>query len=159
MIFITVGSQKFQFNRLLKTVDELVANGTISDTVFAQIGYSNYVPQHYKYKRFLNQDEFSDMQRKAKIIITHGGTGSIMGAVKKGKKVIAVPRLVKYGEHVDNHQLQLVSQFTNSNLICSCENIEQLGDLVEKIKIKQFNTYHSNTKKYLDEISDYIDNL
>ena len=48
---------------------------------------------------------------KANIVITHGGTGAIIGAVKKGKKVIAVPRLAKYGEHVDDHQLQLIKQF------------------------------------------------
>ena len=45
MIFITLGSQKFQFNRLLKAVDELVAAGKIKDEVFAQIGYSDYKPR------------------------------------------------------------------------------------------------------------------
>ena len=48
MIFITTGSQKFQFNRLLQKIDELVAEGTIKDEVFAQIGYSDYVPKHYE---------------------------------------------------------------------------------------------------------------
>ncbi|MCD8372142.1 MAG: beta(1,3)galactosyltransferase EpsH [Clostridia bacterium] len=156
MIFITVGSQKFQFNRLLKAVDELVVSGTVKDTVFAQTGYSDYEPQHYEYKQFLNRDEFAEMEGKADIIITHGGTGAIIGAVKKGKKVVAVPRLTKYGEHVDDHQLQLIEQFTRSNLISSCENLDELGDVLEEVKTKEFDSYQSNTEKYLESIDNYI---
>lgn len=87
MIFITLGSQKFQFNRLLKAVDELVAAGKIKDEVFAQIGYSDYKPMNYKYEQFLDREKFSQVMDKAEIVITHGGTGAIIGAVKKGKKV------------------------------------------------------------------------
>ena len=36
MIFITLGSQKFQFNRLLKKVDDLIESGVIKEEVFAQ---------------------------------------------------------------------------------------------------------------------------
>ena len=119
-IFITLGSQKFQFNRLLKAVDELCEKGTVdAEDVFAQIGYSDYLPKNFSYKKFLDRDEFSNEMEKANIVITHGGTGAIIGAVKKGKKVIAVPRRAKYGEHVDDHQLQLIKQFDDLNLICS----------------------------------------
>jgi len=92
MIFITLGSQKFQFNRLLKAVDEQVAAGKITDEIFAQIGASDYKPRNYKYKNFLNRDEFAEWISRADIVITHGGTGAIIGAVKNGKRVIAVPR-------------------------------------------------------------------
>ena len=106
-IFITLGSQKFQFNRLLRAVDELCEKGTVdAEYVFAQIGYSDYLPKNFSYKKFLDRDEFSKEMGKADIVITHGGTGAIIGAVKKGKKVIAVPRRAQYGEHVDDHQLQ-----------------------------------------------------
>ena len=116
-IFITLGSQKFQFNRLLKAVDELCEKEIVDAAgVFAQIGYSDYLPRKYSYKKFLDRDEFSKEMGKADIVITHGGTGAIIGAVKKGKKVIAVPRLVKYGEHVDDHQLQLIKQFDEFDL-------------------------------------------
>ena len=84
IIFITLGSQKFQFNRLLKAVDELCERGTIeAEDVFAQIGYSDYLPKNFNYKRFLDRDEFSKEMEKADIVITQGGTGAIIGAVKK----------------------------------------------------------------------------
>lgn len=84
MIFITLGSQKFQFNRLLKSVDELIEGG-LDEEVFAQIGYSNYKPKNYKYKEFLDREEFSEVINCSDIVITHGGTGAIIGAVKKKK--------------------------------------------------------------------------
>ena len=93
MIFITLGSQKFQFNRLLQAVDQLIEKSVIEDEVFAQIGYSDYQPKHYAYQKFLDREQFLVQEEKCRVLITHGGTGAIIGAVKKGKKVIAVPRV------------------------------------------------------------------
>lgn len=156
MIFITLGSQKFQFNRLLKAVDELMEKGMIKDEAFAQTGYSDYKPIHYKYKQFLDQEEFAEIMRKADIVITHGGTGTIIGAVKKGKKVIAVPRRAKYGEHVDDHQLQLVGQFKQLDLICECKDCGKLGDALKYVTSHQFKSYISNTQTILNSIEEFI---
>ncbi|MFR8792693.1 PssE/Cps14G family polysaccharide biosynthesis glycosyltransferase [Gallintestinimicrobium sp.] len=156
-IFITLGSQKFQFNRLLKAVDELCEKGTVdAENVFAQIGYSDYVPQKYNYKTFLDRDEFSDEMEKADIVITHGGTGAIIEAVKKGKKVIAVPRRAKYGEHVDDHQLQLIKQFDDLNLICPCRDTNKLEIALDTVQRTKYNSYKSNTLNIISSIEDYL---
>lgn len=156
-IFITLGSQKFQFNRLLKAVDELCEKEIVDAAgVFAQIGYSDYLPRKYSYKKFLDRDEFSKEMRKADIVITHGGTGAIIGAVKKGKKVIAVPRLVKYGEHVDDHQLQLIKQFDELNLICPCRDTNKLSDALDTVQKASYNGYESNTSNIISSIEEYI---
>lgn len=156
MIFITLGSQKFQFDRLLKAVDEQVAEGKIKDEIFAQIGASGYKPNNYRFKDFLNRDEFADWQSRCDIVITHGGTGAIIGAVKKGKKVIAVPRLKKYGEHVDDHQLQLIEQFKELGLICECLNCDDIWKAVEKVKKTDYNSYQSNTHRIIESIEQFI---
>lgn len=158
MIFITLGSQKFQFNRLLKAVDEQVKDNRITEEIFAQIGASDYIPQQYKYKDFLNRDEFSNWTNKADIVITHGGTGAIIGAVKKGKKVIAVPRLAQYGEHVDDHQIQLISQFRDLNLIYECLDCEEIWKAIETVKKTTYSSFVSNTNSYIHSIDDYIKN-
>lgn len=157
MIFITLGSQKFQFNRLLKAIDHLVEDGKIEDEIFAQTGYSDYEPQNYKFKQFLDRDEFSDVVGRSDIVITHGGTGAIIGAVKKGKKVIAVPRRAMYGEHVDDHQLQLVGQFRALNLICECRDCEKLGEVLDEVKKRKFNSYQSSTQSIIDSIEKFIE--
>ena len=157
MIFVTLGSQKFQFNRLLKKIDELVEEKIITEPVFAQIGYSDYKPLHYEYKEFLDRDEFSAQMDRAQLVITHGGTGAIIGAVKKEKKVIAVPRLAKYGEHVDDHQRQIVKQFEELNLICPCNDIDQLDISLKTVQYTTYEKYHSNTKRIIENIEKFIE--
>lgn len=159
MILITLGSQKFQFNRLLKAMDELVKGNMINDNVYAQIGYSDYKPQNYKYTNFLDREKFSETLKKADLVITHGGTGAIIASLKAGKKVIAVPRLARYSEHVDDHQLQLVNQFVEANLIYKCDNCLDLDKIIKKIKNHTFHSYVSNTNNIIKRIDEYIQYL
>ena len=159
MIFITLGSQKFQFDRLLKEVDRLIADGVIQEKVFAQIGASEYLPQNYTYERFPDRQHFAQIMDQCDSVITHGGTGVIIGAVKKGKKVIAVPRLAKYGEHVDDHQLQLLHQFDDLQLICACYDVEQLGECYKNLQNMHFRPYVSNTSVVIASIDEYLQSL
>ena len=154
MIFITLGSQKFQFNRLLKKIDEI----EINDEIVAQIGYSDYKPKHYKYAEFLDRDQYSELMGKADIVITHGGTGAIVGALKKRKKVIAVPRLAKYGEHVDDHQLQIIEQFKEMDLIYACEDMD-LKKAILIVKNSSYNKYQSNTSTIINSLKAFIEEL
>ena len=156
MIFITLGSQKSQFNRLLKAVDDLVQRKIIKEDVFAQIGYSDYQPQNYSYKKFLDRDEFARMEEKSEIVITHGGTGAIIGAVKKDKKVIAVPRLAKFGEHVDDHQLQLLDEFEKMQIIVACYDTDKLEDAYRLVQTKKLKKYKSNQKRIIDSIEEFL---
>lgn len=159
MIFVTLGSQKFQFDRLLKEIDNLIKCEIIKEDVFAQTGYSEYVPENYSYKNCLDRDEFAQYQEDCSFEITHAGTGAIIGALKKGKKVIAVPRLAVYGEHVDDHQIQIIEQFKELNLIYGVSDCSELKEAVQKIKDINFNTYVSNTQRYIDDITCYIEGL
>ena len=159
MIFVTLGSQKFQFNRLLKQIDVCIAQGIMSDKVVAQIGYSTYVPQKYEYIQFMDREQFTNTIDNSDIVITHGGTGVIVNAIKKGKKVIAVPRLAQYGEHVDDHQLQLLHQFDELGLICVCYDLDRLGEMYRQIGGMTFNKYVSNTKVIIQSIEEYLGTL
>lgn len=156
MIFVTLGSQKFQFNRLLKEIDRLVSEKKITEEIFAQIGYSDYIPKNYKYKKFLDRDEFKNIMSNADKVITHGGTGAIIGAIKQEKKVIAVPRLQKYGEHVDNHQIEIVNQFEKMNLISRVDDISEIDEVLSDISEKKYVQYISNTENIIDSIDDFI---
>lgn len=156
MIFVTLGSQKFQFNRLLIEVDRLVEEGKITEEVFAQTGYSDYEPKNYEYKNFLDRDEFADIMGKCDKVITHGGTGAIIGAVKQEKKVIAIPRLKKFGEHVDDHQLQIIKEFKNMNFIGSTNEISELEDIMNCIDNIEFNKYKSNTNNIIQKIEQFL---
>lgn len=156
MIFVTVGSQKFQFNRLLIEIDKLIESKIITENVFAQIGVSDYKPKNYEYTDFTTQDEFSKIIDESDLIITHGGTGVIVNALKKNKKVIAIPRLSKYGEHVDDHQIQLINEFKEMNFIEPVYEIDKLKEAIKVVKEKEYNTYVSNTDKIIEDIEKFI---
>lgn len=110
MIFLTLGTQKFQFNRLLKEIDLLIQDGTITDKVVAQVGFSTYKPRNYVYFKFLDRATYHKYIEQSNIVITHAGVGSILEAKKNEKPVIVVPRLKKYKEHVDNHQCEIADR-------------------------------------------------
>ena len=87
MIFVSTGSRKFQFDRMIIKIDELVEQGIIKEELFAQIAETTYIPKHIDYKRYLVPEEFSDLQKSADLVITHAGTGALIGALKKEKQV------------------------------------------------------------------------
>lgn len=131
MIFVTTGSRKFQFNRLIQKIDELKAQGLIKDEVFAQIAETTYIPQSIGYTKYLSPEEFKRYQENAKIIITHAGTGALISALKQGKQVISVPRLAKYREHSDDHQLQVSEVLRQEGYL---REVLDVNDLEQTIK-------------------------
>ena len=134
MIFVCVGSRDYQFNRLLKALDELVATGKLNDEIVAQIGSSEYEPKHYTWHRYLDQQVFKDYQLKADLIISHGGTGALVGALKLGKQVIAIPRLAQFGEHIDDHQTQVCGALAGEGYLRQVLDMKDLGDVIEQCK-------------------------
>lgn len=158
MIFITLGSQKFQFNRLLKEMDNLIENEYINEDVIAQTGYSDYKPLNYKYKNFFSRDEFNDLLEKCDLVITHGGTGAIVNALKLRKKVIAIPRKAEFKEHVDNHQTQIINQFEKLGYIIGgdCDDLQKMIKRIRNIELKN---YESNTQKIIDSIEEFMEEI
>lgn len=159
MILITVGTQRFQFNRLLRSVDQLVEEGVLSDSVIAQIGYSDYKPRHYTYADFYKPEEIDQLTRACDVCITHGGIGSILNALKYNKKVIVMPRRQSLGEHVDDHQAEITSAFGEKGYIQVAEDVEQLRFLLTEIDHLHFNTYIQEESSLLHAIKAYLQTL
>lgn len=129
MIFVTVGSRNYPFNRLFKKLDGLYEEGYLTEPMFAQTGTSTYQPKHYTYKDFISPEEFSEKIQSANIILSHGASGTIMKALNAGKKVIAVTRLEKYGEHINDHQIQNNKAFSDNHYVLMADL--ELGNLKE----------------------------
>ena len=134
MIFVTVGSRNYPFDRLFIELDKLCEEGIIKDKIFAQIGTTSYQPKHYEYKDFISQEEFLDYVKKSKYVITHGASGSIMKALNADKKVIAVTRLEKYGEHINDHQIQNNEAFGSNGYVLPVFEMEELKEAIIKIQ-------------------------
>lgn len=134
VIFVTVGSRNYQFDRLFKKLDELYENRVLREKTFAQTGASTYSPKHYDFKDYITPEEFDKKVNEADIIVSHGASGSIMKALNAGKKVIAVTRLEKYGEHINDHQIQNNEAFSKNGYVLMADlELADLGECFKKI--------------------------
>ena len=111
MILVLLGTQNNSFIRLLKAIQKNIDNKVIKDNVVVQAGFTKFESKDMKIFKMIDKNKFSKLQDEADLIITHGGVGSIISSLEKGKKVIVAPRLKKYNEHVNNHQIQIARKF------------------------------------------------
>ena len=131
MILVLLGTQNNSFHRLLEEVEKNIEDGTIKEEVIVQAGYTKYITHKMRIIDLMSQKQLNEFQDEADLIITHGGVGSIISSIEKGKKVIAVPRLHEYGEHVNNHQLDFARKVAQrQKSIIVIENIEDLKHTV-----------------------------
>ena len=107
MILILLGTQDKPFERILKAVSSEIKKGNIKEKVIAQVGCTKFDDDKIEMFDFISKDEIASLIDKARIIIAHGGVGIITECINKNKKVIVVPRLKKYKEHTNDHQLQI----------------------------------------------------
>ena len=158
MILVTLGTQDKSFKRLLEAIDKQVMLGNIKDKIIVQAGHTKYKSSNMKIFDFIPYDEFDDYIKKCDLLITHGGVGSIITGLKNGKKVIAAPRLSEYGEHTNDHQLQIIDNFSENGYILGLYDFDKLDEILkESINFKP-RKYKSNTKNMIKLIEEYIDN-
>ena len=117
MILVTLGTQDKSFKRLLDAISKEIDKGTIKDKVVVQAGYTKYKNDKMEIFSSLPSDELEELIKKADLIITHGGVGSILTALKYKKKVIVAPRLSKYNEHTNDHQKEITKEFAKEGYI------------------------------------------
>ena len=159
MILVMLGTQNNSFHRLLEEIDRLIDKKIINEKVVVQAGYTKYSSDNMEIFGLIPQEELEKYQDNANLIITHGGVGSIIGSIKKGKKVIAVPRLHEYGEHVNDHQKQIIENFDKKGYIIGIYNVSDLEQAIEKSKKFEPKKYEASNKKMLSIIENFIDSI
>lgn len=151
MIFVTVGTHKQPFNRLIEEIDNLKKEGLLLDEVFIQTGFSTYEPKYCKWESMLSYAEMEEYLTISDIIVTHGGPATFMGVLSKGKVPIVVPRLERFGEHVNDHQLEFVKRIVNKGYeLFIVEDIKQLGDLLKATPKSSHRS--SNNKNFCEQL-------
>ena len=158
MILVLLGTQDNSFERLLKQIENCIDSKVIKEEVIVQAGNTKYISNKMQILDFISGEELASLIQKANFIITHGGVGSIIGALKANKKVIAVPRKHKYKEHVNDHQTQIVENFNKEGYIIGIDDVEDLKVAIEKVKNFEPKKYTSNTENFIKIIENYIEN-
>lgn len=156
MIFVTVGTHEQPFDRLLKKIDELKANGIIKDEVIMQTGFSTYEPKYCRWDKLIPYQQMIKNVADARIVITHGGPASFIMPLQIGKTPIVVPRQKQFNEHINDHQVEFARNVAERmGTIITVEDIEALGDIVtnyDKIVASMSHGMSSNNKKFNERL-------
>ena len=158
MILVLLGTQNNSFKRLLEEIDKLVEIGIIKEKIIVQAGHTKLKKynENIEILDFMPNEKIQELTKEAKYIITHGGVASIVASIRAGKKVIAVPRLKRYNEHVNDHQLEIVELFNKKEYLIGLEDVEQLEEAYKKIESFKPIKYISDNKKLLNMVEDFI---
>ena len=157
MILVTLGTQDKTFVRLLEKINQLIDQGLIKDKVIVQAGFTKYNSDNMEIFDLIPQDEFNSLMAQADLIITHGGVGNIISALEKNKKVIAVPRLSKYGEHINDHQTQIIAKFNDLGYIIGLQDVDELDRAIKEVKKFKPKKFVHDNSKMLNLVSKLID--
>ena len=157
MILVILGTQDKEFSRLLEAVDREIENGNIKEKVVVQAGQTKYESKNMEIFDLLPAPEFEKLMDEADLIITHGGAGSILSAIKKGKKIIAAARLAKFHEHHNDHQKQIIGEFAKQGYLLELEDFDKLNELIKKSKKFKPKKFVSNTDNMVKLIENYIE--
>lgn len=154
MILVTLGTQKQKFYRLLDAVEKL---NTDEEIIVQAGGSADYKSDKMKIFDFISYDEMQKYIDAADLIITHGGTGSIIMPLQKNKKVIACPRLSKYEEHINDHQKEIVDVFALEGHILKYDDGDNLQEIYDKSKSFSPILYKSNTVNFIKNLVKIIE--
>ncbi|MCI9434339.1 MAG: hypothetical protein HFI86_03555 [Bacilli bacterium] len=159
MILVTLGTQDKSFTRLLEAIQKQINLGNIKERVVVQAGCTKFDSNNMEMFDLIPMDDFDKLIEECDLLITHGGVGSIIAGLNKGKKVIAAARLKKYKEHVNDHQLQIIDNFSKKGYILKLDNFEKLDELLKEVVNFKPNKYKSNADNFREMIVQLIDNM
>ena len=160
MILVLLGTQNNDFHRLLEEVEKNIQLGNIKEEVIVQAGFTKYKSDTMKIFNMIPKQDLEELLKKADLVITHAGVGSIEMSLEQDKKVIAVPRLKKYREHVNDHQKDIEREFDKKGWIIGIDDVSFLEDAIKRsrdfIPVKYQNRVENQIvniiKTYIDKI-------
>lgn len=159
LIFVTLGTQDKAFPRLLEAIQRQIDNGNISkeEKIIVQAGCTKFKSKHMEIKHYMSIKKFEQLVEEADLIISHAGVGTILTALKKNKKIIAAARLKEYGEHVNDHQLQILENFSEAGYLLALKDFERLDVLLKQVADFVPAEFKSNKEYFIRQLEHQID--
>lgn len=133
MIFVTVGMHTRSFDRLLKKMDEIAAD--LGEEVVMQIGHTSFRPNNAKWFDFATGKVIKEWCKKARIVVTHPAM-SIIDAQEQGTPVVVVPRLRKYNEVIDDHQVDFAKQLEQEGKVVAVYDVDELEQVLKRTDLR-----------------------
>lgn len=155
MILVLLGTQKHEFKRLVNKVLEI----NTKEKIIIQLGFTkmNIDSKNIECFDFVEQSVLEKLIKESSFVITHAGSGSITTSLKLNKYVLVMPRLKKYNEHINDHQLEIVEDYINRNLIIKIDEFSDINDIIKSIKSIKLYKFESNNDYFLEQLVKEID--
>lgn len=147
MVLVLVGTQKQDFSRIFNEIEksELLEN----EKIIAQSGYTKYDSKKIEMIPFMKREKLVELIKEADYIICHGGVGTIFDSLYEKKKILAVPRLEKYKEHINDHQIEVCRKLSEEGYILYFLDGENFDEKIKLLKNSDFKEY-KNDNKFLE---------
>jgi UDP-N-acetylglucosamine--N-acetylmuramyl-(pentapeptide) pyrophosphoryl-undecaprenol N-acetylglucosamine transferase len=132
LTFATVGAT-LPFPRLVAAVLDLKRAGGLEGELILQYGDQKGVVTDLpgvELHDSIGFDRVQEILRDADIVICHGGTGSLVTALRAGCRVVAFPRRHDLGEHYDDHQEEIAQTFADRGLLQIVRDETKLGEAI-----------------------------
>ena len=133
--FVSVGNTTQPFRRLLDGVTAIARE--LPQPVFVQSGSTLFHAESCESAPFLNMTEFQSRVGRSKLLIMHAGAGSLITAVRAGKVPVVMPRRARYGEHVDDHQVEFARELDRTGRIVVADEPPDLLSAVRDALTRQ----------------------
>ena len=156
LIFVSLGTQDKPFTRLLDLLEKEIEKGIIQEEVIVQAGHTKYLSNKMNIIDYIKEEEFTEYIKTCHLLITHGGVGSILTGLKNHKKVLVMPRLAKYREQHNDHQLEITEEFVKRGYILSFQDETSFEESYQKAKNFHPKEYQSNTQNMIKLIEDFM---
>jgi UDP-N-acetylglucosamine transferase subunit ALG13 len=125
MIFVTIGTAE-PFDRLVRAADAL----QLEEEVVIQCGLANIHPTNARAVPFIPFDDLRDYIRRARVVVSAAGVGTVMTVLMEGKEPVVVPRLRRHHEAADDHQLVFARRIAQAGLVTLVEDENRLADVI-----------------------------
>lgn len=155
-LFVPLGTQKFPFGRIITALNSLVKQNKYSpEEIVMQSALYPIKPNFTAFKLIPNED-FNRYMNEAEVVVTHSGVNSIISCMKMGKPLVICPRLHEYGEHVDNHQMEIATLMNEKYNVLVCTDMKDLALLIEQAKTHKYKPWVSHREELLNAINELI---
>lgn len=159
MIFVTLGTQDKPFKRLIEAVEKQVSLGNITEEVIVQSGCTKYSSTKLRIIDYMSESEHINLLKEARLVITHAGAGTIIQGLENNKVIISAARRKEFGEHVNNHQEQLLENFSKDGYVLALTDFDKLDEVLEKAKSFKPKKFKSNNELFINKMLDEINFL
>jgi UDP-N-acetylglucosamine transferase subunit ALG13 len=123
-VVVTVGTQSgYRFTRLVRRMVEILPPDA---EVLWQVHPADASALRIDARPIVPAGELADAMTRADVVVAHAGIGSLLSALGAGRCPVVVPRELRFGEHVDDHQ-RLIGDEVGHRGLAVVRSVDELG--------------------------------